>query len=180
MRMSEQSTGVTERVEEYIDDLRHNSERRSDASFDTDTADQIADELESMLELPEDVEKTPLEEWEEHNESFSYDPPEKPAEAWSSEEYTELYDRVIRREVQWFCDKCTGRGPIGTLEKARRHVEGHNDDLVEQYATPRDEQDTATDGGTSESRVAERREENQSLGDFGPSGTEPERSGRAE
>ena len=34
----------------YIDDLRHNSQRRSKAGFDTKTADQIADELEELIE----------------------------------------------------------------------------------------------------------------------------------
>ena len=37
-------------VQKFIDDLRHNSERRSYASFDTDTADQIADELEGLID----------------------------------------------------------------------------------------------------------------------------------
>jgi len=47
--MPEDATDVSERLEKYIDDLRNNSERRSFASFDTDTADQIADELEEVL-----------------------------------------------------------------------------------------------------------------------------------
>jgi hypothetical protein len=36
-------------LREYIDNLRHNSERRSFDSFDTNTADQIADELAALL-----------------------------------------------------------------------------------------------------------------------------------
>ena len=36
-------------VERFIDNLRHNSERRSYADFDTETADQIADELEELI-----------------------------------------------------------------------------------------------------------------------------------
>ena len=172
-----QSADGTERLEEYVADLRHNSERRSDVNFDTDTAEQIAEELEALLETSEDEEKTPLEEWREHNESFQYDPPEKPADAWSSEEYEELYDRVISRRVEWFCDKCTGRGPFRSLEKARRHVESHHGgDLVEDYATPREEQETATDGGMSKSQVAERQEQNQSLSEFGPSSTDTDRT----
>jgi len=37
-------------VQKFIDDLRHNSERRSYATFDADTADQIADELEELID----------------------------------------------------------------------------------------------------------------------------------
>lgn len=49
---------ISDRLEKYIDNLRHNSERRVSTSFDTETADQIADDLEELLcseELPEEV-----------------------------------------------------------------------------------------------------------------------------
>lgn len=36
-------------IERLIDDLRHNSERRSSAGFDPETGDEIADELEELL-----------------------------------------------------------------------------------------------------------------------------------
>jgi len=129
-----------------------------------DTWDAVDDGL--YAEAAE-AEPTPQEEWEAHNESFNYDAPEKPADAWSSEEYQELHDRVISRRVEWLCDKCTGRGPFRSLQKARRHVESwHSPDLVQRHATPRDELDTATDGGTSEQGGQENSEMNQSLGDF--------------
>ena len=38
-------------IEKFIDDLRYNSERRSYADFDTETADQIADELQEIIGL---------------------------------------------------------------------------------------------------------------------------------
>jgi hypothetical protein len=115
----------------------------------------------------DESEQTPQEEWEEHNESFNYEPPEKPGYAWSSEEYQELYDRVISRRTEWLCNKCTGRGPFNNLQKARRHVESqHGSDLVKRYETPRDGLEAATDGGTSEDHIEKRAEENHGLGDF--------------
>jgi len=135
------------------------------ARFCIECHDEIA---EFALESGDDGDQTPQEEWEEHNESFSYEPPEKPSDAWSSEEYQELYDRLISRRTEWFCDKCTGHGPIGSLQKARRHVESqHGTDLVKKYETPRDELATATDGGTSNDQTAKHSEENHGLGDFG-------------
>jgi len=124
--------------------------------------DEIA---EFALETPEESERTPQEAWEDHNDEFSYEPPQKPPEEWSSDEYQELHDRVIRRGVQWICDECSGRGPIHSLQKARRHVESqHSHDLVEKYAPNPEELETATDGGTSETE--KRQAENHGLGDF--------------
>lgn len=59
--MSNPPASNIDRLEEYLDDLRHNSERRSYASFDTDTADQIADELEELLQT--DYDRPPLVAW---------------------------------------------------------------------------------------------------------------------
>jgi len=42
---------VATRLERYIDNLRHNSERRSRASFDAETAEEIASELEEMVNV---------------------------------------------------------------------------------------------------------------------------------
>jgi len=119
------------------------------------------------LEESADGEQTPQEEWAEHNEPFDWDPPEKPGDAWSSDEYQQLYDRFISRRTEWFCDKCTGRGPIRSLQKARSHVSGqHGQELVKQYETPRDELETATDGGTEQSDTESREAENRGLGEF--------------
>jgi hypothetical protein len=139
------------------------------------------DVLAEMVASPDDEavgEKPPLERWKEHQEPFKYEPPEKPADAWTSEEREELYDRVIRRAVQWLCGECTGRGPIRSLKKARRHVESnHAADLVETHATPRAEQETATDGGQSRDEAAKRAEENHGLGEFDVSTTETDQDG---
>jgi hypothetical protein len=116
---------------------------------------------------PDGSGQTPQEEWEEHNKPFDYRPPQKPPDAWSSDEYQQLHDRVISRRTQWFCDKCSGRGPFRSLQRARRHVQSqHSPDLVERYAPDEEELKTATDGGTSEDRAAKRAEENHGLGDF--------------
>jgi hypothetical protein len=117
-------------------------------------------------DLEDQHEQTPQDEWEEHNEPFTYEPPQKPPEAWSSSEYQELYDRVISRRTEWFCDECSGRGPIGTLKKARRHVEKqHGSDLVEKHAPNEDELETATDGGKS-SKTEKHESENHGLAEF--------------
>lgn len=109
-------------------------------------------------------ELTPQEEWEQHNEQFSYEPPELPGDAWSSEQYQELYDRFINRRTQWFCRECSGKGPMGSLQKARRHVESqHANKLIEKYETPREELEAETDGGK---QVSKHESENHGLGDF--------------
>lgn len=81
-------------------------------------------------------EKSSQEVREEHNESFNYDTPEKEPELWSSEEYTEFYDRLIRRRTEWYC-QFYSTSPFSTLRKARSHVENqHTDRLLEKYAKP--------------------------------------------
>jgi predicted metalloprotease with PDZ domain len=71
------------------------------------------------------------EQWEQNNESFHYDPPEQGPEYWSKEEFTELYDRVIRRRVTWECQECSE--PMRSLEHARRHVSNkHGEKLIDQ------------------------------------------------
>jgi hypothetical protein len=125
-----------------------------------DLAEEIAD-------VESESEKTPQEQWEEHNGPFNYEPPEKPADTWSSEEYQELYDRVISRRTEWFCDRCSGKGPMKSLQRARRHVESrHGRDLAKQFETPREQLETATDGGKSEEQTAQRAEENHGIDDF--------------
>lgn len=110
---------------------------------------------------------SPFEEWKEHNSAFSYEPPELPADAWSEEQLQELFDHVINRQVQWFCRECTGRGPIKSLKDARRHVrKNHMADLLEQHETPREEQESVADGGTSQADVDRRAEENHDIGEF--------------
>lgn len=109
-------------------------------------------------------EETPEEVWERHNDAFNYEPPQKRPEQWSSEEVEELTDRVISRRTEWFCDKCSGRGPIGSLRKARRHVEKHVPDLLDRYAPSDDELEAATDGGESSSK--QRASENRGLDEF--------------
>lgn len=42
--------GLHAELEKYIDNLRHNSERRSYPGFDTRTANTIADELEELID----------------------------------------------------------------------------------------------------------------------------------
>lgn len=125
-------------------------------------------EIVHQLANAESGEKTNEEEWEEHNEPFNYDPPSLPGDRWSSEQTQELVDRVINRRTNWFCDRCTGRGPISTLRKARRHVENqHLTDLLNKYETPREEQETAADGGSNcEHDIESRRENNSQLEEF--------------
>ncbi|WP_224332902.1 hypothetical protein [Haloprofundus halobius] len=75
---------------------------------------------------------TPRKEWEKNNESFNYEPPEEPPEYWSPDEFTELWDRMIGRQVKWTCSKCSQ--PFGSVEKARRHVQNrHGDQLLKQF-----------------------------------------------
>lgn len=146
---------------DYADDGRDRAALKAYAAATEN--DELAEDLYEQF----DLERTPQEEWEAHNETFSYEPPELPGDSWSSEQYQELYDRFIRRRTEWFCEKCSGRGPISSLQKARRHVESnHGQQLVEKYETPREEMDTATDGGTNVSKAEQRESENHGLGEF--------------
>lgn len=49
---------------------------------------------EFALTTPDEPGQTPQEEWEEHNVPFDYEPPQKPPELWSSDEYQELHDLI--------------------------------------------------------------------------------------
>jgi len=120
----------------------------------------------------EDDEKTPQQKWAEHNESFNYEPPERPPDAWSSEEYQELWDRLINKRTEWTCQKCSK--PFNRLDRARRHVESqHSEQLLDKFAP---DPETATDGGQpeqkteTESREQRAKEENHGLTEFGSSG----------
>lgn len=147
--------------------LEPEDDRAARAALKAYAAATDNDELAEGLREQFDLERTPEDEWEAHNETFSYEPPELPGDAWSSDQYQELYDRFISRRVEWFCDKCSGRGPISSIQKARRHVESkHGHDLIEKYETPREEQDTATDGGTDPAKTNHRESENHGLGEF--------------
>jgi hypothetical protein len=71
------------------------------------------------------------EEWEQNNESFSYDLPEKPPDLWPRDHFTELYDRAIQRRVVWECRECSE--PMPSLKDARRHVSNqHGPRLITQ------------------------------------------------
>lgn len=73
--------------------------------------------------------ETNYEEWQRHNESFRYEPPDRGPEWWSQEEYNELYDRVIQRRVKWICNEC-GQ-PMGSLKTARQHISSqHREHLI--------------------------------------------------
>jgi len=124
-------------VEEYED---------GSALVDADGVELLvqSDEYVAEDELPD------LEVWKRNSAGFRYDEPDKPGEMWSSEDWTMVIDQHIRRETKWFCDMCTGKGPISSLQKARRHMESHSQKLVEKHETPREEMETATDGGTPE------------------------------
>jgi hypothetical protein len=166
--MSEQSASDTEHCDRCEEEREETTVLYRDGHIWATVCISCHDDLAAEIgESDEETERTPQDAWETHNESFNYEPPEKPGDAWSSEEYQELYDRVISRRTEWFCDKCSGHGPMRSLQKARRHVENrHGTDLVKQYETPRDELEAATDGGTSESRVPKKSEENHGLTDF--------------
>lgn len=122
--------------------------------------------VERVVETSDPDEETPQEVWERHNESFQYDPPQKRPEAWSSDEVQKLVDRTITRRTEWFCDLCTGRGPMGSLRKARNHVESHTQKLLDRYAPDEDELEAATDGGTSEDDLG-RGADSHGLSEFG-------------
>ncbi|QLG62851.1 hypothetical protein [Halorarum salinum] len=87
-----------------------------------------------MSERAGHASESPQDVWKENNEGFQYDAPEKPPEAWSTDEYQELHDRVIGRRTEWYCQHCS-TSPFSSLEKARRHVSRqHGQQLVEKYA----------------------------------------------
>jgi len=76
-----------------------------------------------------------IEEWEEHNEGWRYDPPDGPSSRWSQEEWQEVIDRVINLQTTWTCEMggCTGK-TYSSLRKARQHVESqHAQELAEEY-----------------------------------------------
>lgn len=115
--------------------------------------------------------------WELNNRQFSYEPPQKPADAWSQEEQQELYDRVIRRNTDWLCQECTGHGPMNSLEQARRHVQNkHGYDLLEKHAPDRDELETentnSPEDNVEQSKVEQRAEENHGLSTFSNEGND--------
>lgn len=145
--------------------LEPDDDRAARAALKAYAAATENEELAADLREQFDLELTPQEEWEEHNESFSYDPPELPGDAWSSEQYQELHDRVIGKRTEWVCEKCST--PFRRLDKARSHVQSkHGQTLIEKYETPREELETATDGGTNVSEAEQRESENHGLGDF--------------
>lgn len=49
MKENEEKKIRPDDLQAYVDDIRHNSERRSYASVDADTLDQVADELEELI-----------------------------------------------------------------------------------------------------------------------------------
>jgi len=169
--MSDQSTGDTDRCDRCGDEGELTTLSRDGhewATFCIPCHDEI---VEFALETSGESEQTPQKEWEAHNESFTYEPPERPPEAWSSKEYQKLHDRFISRQTQWFCDKCSGRGPMRSLQKARHHVQSqHGPDLVDRYAPDKRDLETATDGGNPEDRTAKNAEQNHGLGDFADGG----------
>lgn len=102
--------------------------------------------------------------WEEHNEEFSYEPPDKRPEQWDNEELTELYDRVVSKNTTWICDHCSQ--PFQTLEKVRSHVKSdHSEHLLEKYAPdPETEEDDEQDIEDEAERVSTRMKEIQNHG----------------
>lgn len=121
--------------------------------------------------------KSEEEMWEAHNESFNYDPPERPPEFWDSNQYDELIDRVIIKNEQWVCTHCSSP-PFNSVEKARSHVTSqHQEDLLDtarQKADWEDNSDTTNgedsdDGNDNDDNgktVAEKKESNNQLTDF--------------
>ena len=162
--MSSDDTGRCDRCEEQRKTTTLYRDGHVWASFCIECHDKI---VEFALNTSDESEQTPQEEWEAHNESFEYEPPQKRPESWSSDEYQELHDRVIIRRTQWFCDRCSGHGPMSSLQKARRHVQNqHSPDLVKQYAPNEEELETATDSNNSKDHTANSTDENHGLNDF--------------
>jgi|AntDeeMetageno51_2_1112566.scaffolds.fasta_scaffold03042_4 hypothetical protein len=109
--------------------------------------------------------------WNENNEPFSYEPPEDPPEHWDSKEFTELYDRVIRKDVQWVCSKCPK--PFNTLKKARRHVRKHHGEkLIDSvkakadYGEENTDENEESDESESKKDIEARRENNSQLSEW--------------
>lgn len=83
------------------------------------------------------TQQSAVEQWREHNESFQYEPPDEEPEAWSAEQYDELHDRIIGRQVTWTCEKCSK--PFPSLDRARRHVRTkHSEELLESVRRKQD------------------------------------------
>ena len=136
----------------------------------TDEEEKIGalNEIVHQLATAESTEKTNEKEWERHNKSFNYEPPELPREKWSQEQTQELIDRVIRRKKSWICVECTGKGPISSLQKARRHVEKqHLPSLLKKHETSQEKTETDTDEESrSEHDIKSRRKNNSQLEEF--------------
>ena len=79
--------------------------------------------------------KSPEEVWEENSRGFRYEGPDEPPEMWSSEQFTEVHDRVIGRRVEWICQKCSQ--PFRSVDKARSHVQRqHGEQLYQKFGDP--------------------------------------------
>lgn len=128
------------------------------------TVSEIVHQLAAAESGEQDTAKTIEAVWEENNQPFDYTPPEEPPERWDSEDYTELFDRYIRRSTDWICGKCNQ--PFGTLRKARSHVRSnHQERLINNVismAGYAEEDDTAADEDSSRDRDIEKRKENNS------------------
>lgn len=181
--MSEQDSLRGSSVERLggMSNIDESSERTVVLSPDTDRAarvaikayvscindEDVAEELLDMFELSLSEETK----WEQHNSSFSYTPPEKPAYDWTEGERQHLFDRVINRRVEWFCSCCSGNGPISSLEKARRHVvRNHGSEMLDKYEVAEEVEESTdemvADGGIKSESGLSREEENHTLTDF--------------
>lgn len=120
----------------------------------------------ATAEAKDENEITPIEEWEQHNEDFSYEPPNTSPENWDSEQYQELFDRAIRQEVNWVCTVCNT--PHRTLRKARSHVRSkHQEKLIEKAKNSIDEdQDQDDDEDDNGKTIEERRKNNAQLSQY--------------
>lgn len=124
------AVGVYGDEAEFVIKERGHSHQQIDRFVDADW-ESTPDETEQ--------EPTPEEVWEANNEEFQYEGPDKPADAWSKEEYIKLYDRVITRRTTWSCQHCS-EGPFNALERARRHVQiQHGQHLTQKYGKQTEE-----------------------------------------